>query len=154
MSAKLGNKRNCPSCGAKYYDLGKTQSVCPKCGYVSIASEARPIKVKTVKAAVKLVRKEEKQKKKQHIDETNDDIDLSKFEDAEPVGALNEIETIEEPDESDIVSLEGVEERERKEDNVNTDDAEEDALIETLEESETLVDKPVTEENDEEEEEK
>lgn len=27
----LGNKRNCPSCGTKFYDFGKTEIVCPKC---------------------------------------------------------------------------------------------------------------------------
>jgi uncharacterized protein (TIGR02300 family) len=29
---KLGNKYDCFNCGAKFYDLGKGTSVCPKCG--------------------------------------------------------------------------------------------------------------------------
>ena len=29
---KLGNKYDCYNCGAKFYDLGKGTSVCPKCG--------------------------------------------------------------------------------------------------------------------------
>ncbi len=29
---KLGEKRVCGSCGAKFYDLGKTPIICPKCG--------------------------------------------------------------------------------------------------------------------------
>lgn len=150
MAAKLGNKRTCPSCGAKYYDLGKVQGVCPKCGYVSTLDKQNPVKVKSVKA-VKIKFPEDKQKQKQHIDETNDDIDLTKFEDAGPVGTLTEIEEIEEPDEGDIVVLEGVEERERKEDHVNTDDAEEDAIIETLKDGGALVDKPEHDEDEEEE---
>jgi uncharacterized protein (TIGR02300 family) len=27
----LGEKRTCPECGAKFYDLGKRPCVCPKC---------------------------------------------------------------------------------------------------------------------------
>jgi uncharacterized protein (TIGR02300 family) len=29
---KLGTKYNCYNCGTKFYDLGKTDAVCPKCG--------------------------------------------------------------------------------------------------------------------------
>lgn len=29
---KLGNKYDCYNCGAKFYDLGRGTSVCPKCG--------------------------------------------------------------------------------------------------------------------------
>lgn len=29
---KLGNKFECFSCGTKFYDLGKPEAVCPKCG--------------------------------------------------------------------------------------------------------------------------
>ena len=28
----LGNKFECFSCGARFYDLGKSEAVCPKCG--------------------------------------------------------------------------------------------------------------------------
>ncbi|MBX3489983.1 TIGR02300 family protein [Parvibaculum sp.] len=28
---ELGTKRDCPSCGAKFYDLNKNPVVCPKC---------------------------------------------------------------------------------------------------------------------------
>ena len=31
---ELGLKRQCMSCGAKFYDLGKNPAVCPKCGTV------------------------------------------------------------------------------------------------------------------------
>lgn len=30
--AELGNKYECFSCGAKFYDLGKPDPLCPKCG--------------------------------------------------------------------------------------------------------------------------
>ena len=29
--ADLGDKQVCPSCGAKFYDLGKRPAICPKC---------------------------------------------------------------------------------------------------------------------------
>jgi uncharacterized protein (TIGR02300 family) len=29
---KLGTKHNCYNCGTKFYDLGKSAAVCPKCG--------------------------------------------------------------------------------------------------------------------------
>ena len=29
---KLGTKYECFSCGTKFYDLGKSEPVCPKCG--------------------------------------------------------------------------------------------------------------------------
>lgn len=29
---ELGNKYECYSCGTKFYDLGKPQPLCPKCG--------------------------------------------------------------------------------------------------------------------------
>ena len=29
---KLGNKYECFNCGAKFYDMGKGEPVCPKCG--------------------------------------------------------------------------------------------------------------------------
>jgi uncharacterized protein (TIGR02300 family) len=29
---KLGTKYECYSCGTKFYDLGKSEPVCPKCG--------------------------------------------------------------------------------------------------------------------------
>ena len=31
---ELGSKRQCMSCGAKFYDLNKDPAVCPKCGTV------------------------------------------------------------------------------------------------------------------------
>jgi len=30
--ADLGKKHECLSCGVKFYDLGKAEIVCPKCG--------------------------------------------------------------------------------------------------------------------------
>ncbi len=32
MTIQRGTKRNCQSCGRKYYDLGATDPACPVCG--------------------------------------------------------------------------------------------------------------------------
>jgi uncharacterized protein (TIGR02300 family) len=34
VKADWGLKRTCQSCGARFYDLGKAEIVCPKCGAV------------------------------------------------------------------------------------------------------------------------
>lgn len=58
---ELGTKRDCPSCGAKFYDLNKNPVVCPKCKHEYVpdagpkAKRAKPAekpKEKPVKRAV------------------------------------------------------------------------------------------------------
>ena len=39
--AELGGKRECQSCGTKYYDLGKEPPVCPRCGTVYSVAAAK-----------------------------------------------------------------------------------------------------------------
>lgn len=38
---KLGNKYECFNCGAKFYDLAKGSSICPKCGADQAEAEAK-----------------------------------------------------------------------------------------------------------------
>ena len=51
---ELGSKRQCMSCGAKFYDLNKDPATCPKCGTVfqavALSRAAAPI---VARAAVK-----------------------------------------------------------------------------------------------------
>lgn len=42
--ADLGGKHECPSCGVKFYDLGKSEPVCPKCGANPSAGEEEEVK--------------------------------------------------------------------------------------------------------------
>ena len=58
---ELGTKRDCPSCGAKFYDLNKNPVVCPKCKHEFVpdtgakAKRAKPVekpKEKPVKRVV------------------------------------------------------------------------------------------------------
>ena len=36
---ELGTKYECEECGTKFYDLGKADAVCPKCGTSPLAEE-------------------------------------------------------------------------------------------------------------------
>lgn len=48
---ELGTKRDCPSCGAKFYDLSKSPAVCPKCKHEFVPDSGA--KAKRVKPADK-----------------------------------------------------------------------------------------------------
>lgn len=41
-TAELGTKHECPSCNTKYYDLGKADAPCPKCGASLDGEDADP----------------------------------------------------------------------------------------------------------------
>lgn len=56
---ELGTKHECPSCGIKYYDLGKTEIVCPKCGAAPDEEGAGP-----ASAGTSAAQKKKKKKKK------------------------------------------------------------------------------------------
>ena len=40
--ARLGTKRVCGACGARFYDLAKVRAVCPKCGTEQPIEQPRP----------------------------------------------------------------------------------------------------------------
>lgn len=50
----LGTKYECSNCGTKFYDLGKPEPLCPKCGTLYVAGED------TAAAASKAARKRRK----------------------------------------------------------------------------------------------
>ena len=56
---ELGTKRDCPSCAAKFYDLGKNPCVCPKCKHefvpdqVTKTKRAKPVEKPKEKAPVR-----------------------------------------------------------------------------------------------------
>jgi uncharacterized protein (TIGR02300 family) len=39
---ELGTKRVCVACSTRFYDLGKTPAICPKCGTEQPADQPRP----------------------------------------------------------------------------------------------------------------
>ena len=51
VDPKLGEKKECPKCGAKFYDLNKQPPVCPKCGTIYDAKASNAKKKSAAKAA-------------------------------------------------------------------------------------------------------
>lgn len=66
---ELGNRYDCYSCGAKFYDLGKPEPICPKCG--ANQKDSKPTHAPEVSAARKR-RKEEATKREPEVVE--DDV--------------------------------------------------------------------------------
>ena len=54
---ELGSKHECFSCGAKFYDLGKSESICPKCG--ANQKDAKPHETGAEQSAARRRRREE-----------------------------------------------------------------------------------------------
>ncbi len=48
--AELGTKHECLNCGGKFYDLGRSEIICPKCGTnqdeIEDANKAKDVKPK------------------------------------------------------------------------------------------------------------
>ena len=86
----LGSKRACPSCGAKFYDLGKDPATCPECGAEhSQASFLKPRRAKppAPRAAPKQPPpKEESEDDIALEDENEDDGDVEDLDDDEDLG--------------------------------------------------------------------
>jgi uncharacterized protein (TIGR02300 family) len=81
---ELGTKRECPSCGAKFYDLNKTPLVCPKCQHEFVPEV--PKAPKRAKPAAEKPKKKEPEKPAPGVDDDEDetsagDISLEELED-------------------------------------------------------------------------
>ena len=158
--ANLGEKQICPSCSAKFYDLGKNPCKCPKCGHSYSPAVEEP---KAKRSRNKRVEDFKDDKAKKSADKkktpkivTGDDelggLDLSAFgevEGAEDAG--NElVDTLEADD--NVESLSDLEERERDEESVDGDENDEETLLEKLEDEADILE-PLDDEEDEDEDE-
>ena len=132
--SNLGNKCVCSQCGAKFYDLGKKNPTCPKCGAVYGADNEK------VAAEISQI-EEEKIVQEQEIDDVGD-IDLSDFNDDKSDeslelktttagSALSDIEAIDELEEP-LESLSELEDMEIEEDIRNSDDADDAFLVDRV----------------------
>lgn len=74
---ELGTKRDCPSCGAKFYDLSKNPVACPKCKHEYVP-DAGP-KAKRVKP----VEKPKEKAPKRVVAEDDDTVSLDAMRDEE-----------------------------------------------------------------------
>lgn len=52
--ANLGKKWICFSCSAKFYDFGKPEAICPKCGTSQKDAPAKPRAAKKEKVAIQI----------------------------------------------------------------------------------------------------
>ena len=107
VDAKLGTKRVCDACDAKFYDLNKSPVTCPKCGHSFDPSEI----IATPKPAARIAPKVEAEKPDEgeleddedalsldDIDEAKDDDD---DEDDEALAEFSDDGTLLEEDDDD-----------------------------------------------------
>lgn len=93
---KLGSKFECFNCGTKFYDLGKSEPLCPKCG--ANQKDATP----TSPAASAASRRKRKVEVVPKAIETDDVEVIDEVPDEEIAGALDEIDDeVEEEEEFD-----------------------------------------------------
>jgi uncharacterized protein (TIGR02300 family) len=115
---ELGIKRQCANCGAKFYDLGKTPILCPKCGTLhEIAAAparrqvaAKPAPVEEQEAApaeaetVSLEEVAEQEKKPAATKGAAPDVDVETDDDVEAADGEDDTFLAEEEEESGDVS--------------------------------------------------
>jgi uncharacterized protein (TIGR02300 family) len=94
---KLGNKFDCFSCGTKFYDLGKSEPICPKCG--ANQKDANQSDSAATSQASRRKRKAEVAKAVE-LDEEEPIADIGDEEIIGPVGELG-VDEIEEEEEED-----------------------------------------------------
>jgi hypothetical protein len=55
---KLGRKIQCSECETRFYDLGKSQAACPKCGKIYVEPGEKPVKPPVASSRSRLQRVE------------------------------------------------------------------------------------------------
>jgi uncharacterized protein (TIGR02300 family) len=102
---ELGTKRICVACGTRFYDLGKSPAVCPKCGTEQPIDQIKPrrggggnvVEEKRVKKPVPAPGAEDTDVEVESVEETDDEDvleDASDLEDdADAIGPEIEVET-------------------------------------------------------------
>lgn len=78
---ELGTKRDCPSCAAKFYDLGKSPAVCPKCKHEFVPDQA--VKTKRAKPAEKPKEKAPVRPKARVAEDDDGNVSLDAMRDEE-----------------------------------------------------------------------
>jgi uncharacterized protein (TIGR02300 family) len=123
VDPKLGTKRVCEACGAKFYDLNKTPASCPKCGQVF-----DPLAAMTPEQPVREVEPTAENK------DGDDDGELEEDENALSLEDMVDEETDDEDDDSEE-TLEQFSEGEALLDDNNDDET----LLEDEEEEESFL---------------
>jgi uncharacterized protein (TIGR02300 family) len=129
---ELGIKRQCANCGAKFYDLGKSPILCPKCGTVhevaaaparrQAAAKAAPVEVQEAVPAeaetVSLEEVAEQEKKKSSTKGAAPDVDVESDDDVEVADGEEDDTFLQEEEEesgdvSDLIG-EGIDKKEEE----------------------------------------
>jgi hypothetical protein len=148
-----GLKRQCPSCGVRFYDLGKNPANCPKCGFLhdinapvkakrrgrSKAVEVdddEPLMIEKTKAEARQKVAHKPAKAVKEIE----GVDLGGFEDIEPIGGSEEeVEEIDDEIET-IEEIEEIEPDEAMDDDIVLEkDSVDEVLIDEIDDSEEEV---------------
>lgn len=97
---KLGNKFECFNCGTKFYDLGKSEPLCPKCG--ANQRDAAQSESPAVSQSARRKRKAEVSRAALEVDEEEDAaiVDIPD-EDLEPGDIAPDLDDEEEEDDLD-----------------------------------------------------
>jgi uncharacterized protein (TIGR02300 family) len=108
---ELGTKRDCPSCGAKFYDLAKNPAVCPKCKHEFVPDAgAKPKRAKPAEKPKEKVAPARPAPRVVADDEGNVSLDAMRDEELAAEGIEDELladigEEIEDPAEDDDAFL-------------------------------------------------
>ena len=98
---KLGTKRQCPSCGARFYDLNKKPNECPKCEHVFepevLLKPRKPRAVEKAKEVARAPDVEEDEAEDEEAEAEEDEAEEDEVEDvadeAEEIEAGEEVES-------------------------------------------------------------
>jgi hypothetical protein len=81
----LGTKYECTGCGTKFYDMGRADAICPKCGLNPLTEEVEEI-VEDEPAEEPAAAEEEAPSD----DDDEDDVELDEDEDGDEIEAEDE----------------------------------------------------------------
>ena len=93
---ELGLKRICVSCGTRFYDLGKTPAVCPKCGTEQPIEQPRPRRGGNVVERRPV-------KKPAALDEAEGDAEVEVPDDEAEEGVLEGADDLDDDDDADAI---------------------------------------------------
>jgi uncharacterized protein (TIGR02300 family) len=121
VDPKLGTKRSCPACEAKFYDLNKLPAVCPKCGHSfdpsAVVAAAAPRKIEPQTKPVEDEDEGELEDNEDELsldamaadeDDDDEDEDLPDFGESEDADTLLDDEDDDDEDDGDFLEDEDI----------------------------------------------
>jgi len=107
-NTELGEKRTCPECGSKFYDLGKRPAVCPKCraSFDPASDVAKPKRTREKAKPAPVVADEEEEEEVEDDEaeeaaESDDEEEEIEAEETVEVDLVDEDEVVEPEEEAE-----------------------------------------------------